>query len=104
MSKEELHEVAQRDTPPYVDLPKSWPGILAWITVKLGPWAVISVVCGWATSVVYTHQREDQHQLLNAYQANIRAMDAFTAHLRNMQDAIDDAHRRAIDEKNQNPK
>lgn len=98
MSKDEIHQVAQNDTPAYVDLPKSWPGILAWITVKLGPWAVIAVVCGWATSVVYTHQREDQLALLKAYQANISAMDAFTSQLKNMQDTIDDAHRRAIDE------
>lgn len=96
MSKDDLYNAAQRDSPSYVDLPKSWPGILAWVTVKLGPWAVIAVVCGWATSVVYTHQREDQQLLLAAYQANIRAMDAFTSQLNNMQDTINEAHRRAF--------
>jgi hypothetical protein len=96
MSLDELHEKAQRDTGNEIDLPKSWPGVLAWITVKLGPWAVIAVVCGWATSIVYTHQREDQAKLLEAYRANITAMDAFTSQLRNMQDSIDEAHRRAI--------
>ena len=96
MSKDDLYNAAQRDSPSYVDLPKSWPGILAWITIKLGPWAVIAVVCGWATSVVYTHQREDQQLLLAAYQANIQAMDAFTSQLRSMQDTIDEAHRRAF--------
>jgi hypothetical protein len=101
MSKDELHEIAQKDSPPYVDLPKSWPGIFAWITIKLGPWAVIAVVCGWATSVVYTHQRADQQQVLSAYLANIRAMDAFTEQLQRMQETIDDAHRRAIEEKSQ---
>lgn len=98
MSLDELHAKAQRDTGNEVDLPKSWPGIIAWVTVKLGPWAVISVVCGWATSIVYTHQREDQAKLLDAYRANIVAMDAFTSQLRNMQDTIDDAHHRAINE------
>jgi len=95
VSKDDLYDAAQRDSPAYVDLPKSWPGILAWVTIKLGPWAVIAVVCGWATSVVYTHQREDQQLLLTAYQANIRAMDSFTSQLRIMQDTIDEAHRRA---------
>ena len=95
MSKDELYNAAQRDSPAYVDLPKSWPAILAWVTIKLGPWAVIAVVCGWATSVVYTHQREDQQLLLAAYQANIKAMDAFTSQLKSMEDTIDEAHRRA---------
>lgn len=98
MSKEELHKVAQNDSPSYVDLPKSWPGILAWVTVRLGPWAVIALVCGWATSVVYTHQREDQLALLQAYRANITAMDAFTSQLKSMQESIDEAHRRAAQE------
>lgn len=98
MSLDELHEKAQRDTGNEIDLPKSWPGIIAWITVKLGPWAVIATVCGWATSIVYTHQREDQAKLLEAYRANITAMDAFTSQLKNMQDTIDSAHRRAINE------
>ena len=95
MSKDDLYNAAQRDSPAYVDLPKSWPAILAWVTIKLGPWAVIAVVCGWATSVVYTHQREDQQLLLAAYQANIKAMDAFTSQLKSMEDTIDEAHRRA---------
>lgn len=98
MSKDDLYDAAQRDSPNYVDLPKSWPGILAWITIKLGPWAVIAVVCGWATSVVYTHQREDQQLLLTAYQANIQAMDAFTSQLRSMEESINEAHRRAATE------
>jgi hypothetical protein len=80
VSKDDLYNAAQRDSPSYVDLPKSWPGILAWVTVKL----------------VYTHQREDQQLLLAAYQANIQAMDAFTSQLRSMQDTIDEAHRRAF--------
>jgi hypothetical protein len=96
VSKDDLYDAAQRDSPNYVDLPKSWPGIFAWITIKLGPWAVIAVVCGWATSVVYTHQREDQQLLLAAYQANIRAMDSFTSQLQSMQDTIDEAHRRVV--------
>lgn len=96
MIKEELHDLSQKDTPPYVDLPKTWPAIFAWVTIRLGPWAVIAVVCGWATSVVYTHQREDQQQLLSAYRANISALGAFTSQLKNMQDAINEAHRRAI--------
>ena len=96
MSLDELHQKAQRDTGNEIDLPKSWPGILAWITVKLGPWAVIAVVCGWATSIVYTHQREDQAKLLEAYRANISAMDRFTGELENMRGSIDEAHRRAI--------
>lgn len=98
MSKDDLYDAAQRDSPAYVDLPKSWPGILAWVTIKLGPWAVIAVVCGWATSVVYTHQREDQQLLLTAYQANIQAMDAFTSQLRSMEESINEAHRRAATE------
>jgi hypothetical protein len=101
MSRDELHEIAQRDSGNEVNLPKSWPGILAWVTVKLGPWAVIAVVCGWATSIVYTHQREDQVKLLEAYRANISAMDKFTSQLQNMQNTIDEAHRRALNE-NQN--
>lgn len=98
MSLDDLHEKAQRDTGNEIDLPKSWPGMFAWVTVKLGPWAVIAVVCGWATSVVYTHQREDQLALLNAYRANIQAMDAFTSQLMHMQETIDNAHRRAIED------
>lgn len=104
MSLDELHEKAQKDTGHEIDIPKTWPGVIAWATVKLGPWAVIALVCGWATSIVYTHQREDQAKLLDAYRANIVAMDAFTSQLKNMQDSIDDAHQRALQKDISSPK
>lgn len=57
MSKDEIHNMANRDTPKSVEIPNTWPGLAAWAMVRLGPTLMIVIsfvgVTMWAINKVY---------------------------------------------------
>lgn len=77
MSKDELHRVAEFDTPEYVDVPRTSNGMFLWLLGRFG----VAVVFAASTAYVYRDMRADRTELLNAYQKNIEVMIGFKASL-----------------------
>lgn len=67
MSKEELVEIANDDTPQGVRVPNSWAGLLSWLTIRFGVSIIFAAIFGIMTRQVYNDLRADQHRLLAAY-------------------------------------
>ena len=40
MSKDELHAIAEQDTPEHVEVPNTWPGLAVWLVGKFGVGAI----------------------------------------------------------------
>jgi hypothetical protein len=83
MSKEDLAELANSDTPSAVKVPPTWSGIIAWATIRYGLGIVMAAVFGLATRQVYNDLQIQQSQLLKAYieatSATNRQTDAVNA-------------------------
>jgi hypothetical protein len=70
MSKEDLADLANSDTPSAVKVPPTWSGILAWATIRYGLGIVMAAVFGLATRQVYDDLQKNQERLLSAYIEN----------------------------------
>lgn len=79
MSRDELHQTAQVDTPHYVEVPATNNGILLWLLGRFG----VAVVFAASTFYVYRDMRADRLELFNAYQRNIEVMSGFKSVLEN---------------------
>jgi hypothetical protein len=83
MSKEDLADLANSDTPSAVKVPPTWSGIIAWATIRYGLGIIMAAVFGLATRQVYNDLQVQQAQLLKAYieatSATNRQTDAVNA-------------------------
>lgn len=106
MSRDELHQIAQMDTPASVDIPKTWQGLIAWAIVRVGPALVLSVaVIGatmWAVNKVYSDLAETNRIVLELVRAQSQtngataaAIQELSKQVENNTKAMEDAHRRA---------
>ena len=96
MSQDELHGIAQRESPREVEIPNTWQGLVVWAIAKFGVGIAVAGVFGWAVTVIYADLRRDRDQLMNAYRDNITVMQVFTQQIENLENTIDEAHRRAV--------
>ncbi|GAA5124710.1 hypothetical protein JIN84_13030 [Luteolibacter yonseiensis] len=57
MSRDELHAIAQADTPEGVQVPNTMPGLIAWGFMRFGTNAMIMMIClgvgGYALKGIY---------------------------------------------------
>jgi hypothetical protein len=74
MSKEQLVEMANSDTPNGVDFPSNWPGILAWVLGRFGLGVGVAIVFGWFTVRVYEDLQRQNDRILDAFRQQHRAM------------------------------
>lgn len=79
MSRDELHQTAQVDTPQYVEVPATTNGLLLWLLGRFG----VAVVFAASTFYVYRDMRADRLELFNAYQRNIEVISGFKSVLEN---------------------
>lgn len=86
MSKEELHEVANADTPAHVDVPATANGLILWLLGRFG----VAVVFAASTFYVYRDMRADRAELFNAYQRNIEVISGFKSVLETQTREIQD--------------
>lgn len=84
MSRDELHDAAQADTPAYVDIPATTNGLILWLLGRFG----VAVVFAASTFYVYQDMRSDRAELFNAYRENIRVIGEFKAVLQTQTDEI----------------
>lgn len=96
MSKEELHSIAEVDSPTEVQIPQTWQALIVWALARFGVGLVVAGVFGYATTIVYNDLRTSRDQLLEAYKDNTRVMETFNRQLDELEQTIDEAHRRAI--------
>lgn len=73
MSREELHQTAQYDTPSHVDVPASTPALILWLLGRFG----VAVVFAASTWYVYQDMRSDRKELFDAYRQNIEVIQEF---------------------------
>jgi hypothetical protein len=86
MSKEEIHQAAQADTPRYVDVPASTPALILWLLGRFG----VAVVFAASTFYVYQDMRSDRRELFDAYRANIEVIRDFKHILETQGRKLDD--------------
>jgi uncharacterized protein involved in exopolysaccharide biosynthesis len=96
MSKEEIHSIADADTPKEVNIPQTWQALVVWAIARFGVGLVVAAVFGYSTTIVYNDLKASRDQLLDAYKDNTRTMGAFQQQLQELERTIDEAHRRAI--------
>ena len=77
MSQEELHQLANADTPAVVQVPKTINGLIIWALARFGGGAIFALACVY----VYKDMRADRSELFNAYRENIEVMRDFKASL-----------------------
>lgn len=94
MSQDELHRIANADTPEPVQVPNTWQGLIVWALAKFGSGIVVAGVFGWGIVHVYADMRADRAQLLDAYKDAIQVMQAVSSKLDAQTDAIEDLGRR----------
>ena len=86
MSKDELHDAANADTPAHVEIPATTNGLILWLLGRFG----VAVVFAVSTFYVYRDMRADRAELFNAYQRNIEVISGFKSVLENQTREIQD--------------
>lgn len=95
MSKDEIHDIANKDTPAAVDVPKNLQGLIMWGVIRFGGSALVAGVFALAAMEVYKDMRADRAQLLEAYRENTRVIEGFARTIEAQSRAIENAHLRA---------
>jgi len=73
MSREELHDAAQADTPASVEIPNTTNGLILWLLGRFG----VAVAFAAATYFVYQDMRSDRKELFEAYRQNTEVIRDF---------------------------
>jgi hypothetical protein len=93
MSKDDLHEVAQLDTPAAVHVPANWCGLLVWAVGKWGAGAIFLALL----VPVYLDLKTSNERFAEIASSTARAVDALAVKIEASNQAIvrlDDAIRR----------
>lgn len=93
MSFDEIHKVAEHSTPPDVNVPQTWGGLIVW---ALGKWGIGVVFLGLLVPV-YQDLKSSNAQLATISTNNVRVLEALASKIENSNTAItrlDDAIRR----------
>jgi hypothetical protein len=94
MSQDELHRLANADTPEPIQVPNTWQGLIVWALARFGVGIAVAGVFGWGIVHVYSDMRADREQLLGAYKDAIQVMQSVAQKLEAQTDAIEDLSRR----------
>lgn len=115
MSQDEIHSLAQKDTPQAVEVPKSTAGLVMWAIGRFGSGAVIAIAAGYAAVRIYTDmQLQTASQLADQKAQNAQVVEMIRNQMTSQSEvatalkeigrqlesntrAIEDAHRRAIE-------
>jgi hypothetical protein len=95
MSKEQLVEIANNDTPQGVEIPGNWPGIFAWVLGRFGLGVGVAIVFGWFTVRVYEDLQRQNDRILDAFRQQTSSNAEHVHAIRELAKRIEDAHRRA---------
>jgi hypothetical protein len=90
MSQDDLHQVAQVDTPNHVEIPNTPHGLILWLLGRFG----VAVVFAASTFYVYQDLRSDRAELLRSYERNMEINMGVKNAIENMNEEIKDLARR----------
>lgn len=96
MSQDDIHSIADADTPEQVNIPQTWQALVVWAVARFGVGLVVAAVFGYSTTIVYQDLKASRDQLMEAYKDNTRVIETFNRQLDELERTIDDAHRRAL--------
>lgn len=95
MSKDQLAEIANRDTPASVTVPPTWPGIVAWLMGRFGVGVLVPIAFGWFAFTLYQDSQRQSAALLDAFREQTRTNTEHVHAIRELARSIEEAHRRA---------
>jgi hypothetical protein len=98
MSKTQLVEIANNDTPQAVQVPSNWPGILAWVLGRFGLGVGVAAVFGWFTVRVYEDLQRQNERVLDAFRQQTISSGEHVHAIRELSKRIEEAHRRASEQ------
>lgn len=90
MTRDDLYQIAQADTPEPITVPNTWQGIIVWAVARFGVGMIVAAAFAYSTMVVYDDMRSDRQQLLIAYQENSRVIESFSAKLAELIKSVDE--------------
>ncbi|MBE2178880.1 MAG: hypothetical protein IAE97_00205 [Chthoniobacterales bacterium] len=94
MSKDDIHQVAQRDTPPEIVVPNTWPALAVWATGKFGVGFLMAIAFGFAANQVYGDMKARDDKVLAAFENSARSQAETAGAIREMTKAIETIARR----------
>lgn len=97
MSKTQLAKIANNDTPEAIEVPGTWPGILAWVLGRFGLGVGVAVVFGWFTVRVYEDLQRQNDRILDAFRQQTVSNAEHVHAIRELSKRIEEAHRRATE-------
>lgn len=95
MSKAQLAELANADSPEGIQIPPTWPGIVAWMVARFGVGIGVAVVFGWFTVRIYADLQRQNDRILEAFQQQTVTNGEHVHAIRELAKSIEEAHRRA---------
>lgn len=95
MSKDKIADFANKDTPEAVQIPASWPGVLAWVMGRFGVGVTVAAVFGLFTVRIYEDLQRQNAAILDAFRQQTITNGEHVHAIRELAKSIEDAHRRA---------
>ena len=89
MSRDEIHSFAENDTPAQIEIPNTWYGLIVWAVGRFGIGVVFTGLLAYGIAVVYQDGRQDQTQLLDAYNNNTEVMSRVSVTIEQMAKQVD---------------
>lgn len=89
MSQNELHTLAQHDTPDAVSVPNSWPGLAMWAAGRFGVGVLFAGIFGWWLMTVYGDLRKDADRVLTAFERQATTNSETTHALKQLTIAVE---------------
>lgn len=107
MSQDDIHTIAQKDTPEAVTVPNTLIGLVIWATGRFGPALIIALACVVGIAGFLTKVYEDLGRtnaiVLDMVRTQTSANEATASALRELSRqieantrSVDEAHRRAV--------
>jgi hypothetical protein len=98
----QIARIANADTPPNIQVPDTWSGIVIWAVGRFGSGIIMAAVFAYAAWVVYKDDHLLIDRVMTAFEARSKtdtelaaALTALTRQLADMRDEVRDAHLRA---------
>lgn len=94
MSKNDLHALAQADTPAAVHVPNSTYGLVMWAVGRFGGVGILAALAVYATFRLYDDMRGLTREVMQTLSENTRTMQELRGAIDSLRDEADNAHKK----------
>lgn len=98
-----LHDIAERDTPQQVEVPKGWPGLLVWAVGRFGGIIIATALCAVALKKVYEDMQSTNQRILILMESRAVSDARLSDALNQLSKVVDDLRREAASAHRQQP-